>query len=70
MGQTAGEKLSWTNLGPGNDNKRAGLLPTYGQGALQFPGAWMTGLVTKMFWGKDKSLGGRGLMNWWWCRRH
>ena len=56
----AGEKLSWTNLGPGHDNKQAGLPPTYGQGALQVPGARMTGLVTKMFWGKDESLEGRG----------
>lgn len=60
MGQMAGETLSWTNLGPGHDNKQAGLPPTYGQGALQVPGARMTGLVTKMFWGKDESLEGRG----------
>ena len=70
MGQTAGEKLGWTNLETGNDNKRAGLPPTYEQGALQVPGGWMTGLVTKMFWGKGESLGGGGLMNWWWCRLH
>ena len=54
------EKLSWTNLGPGTDNKQAGLPPTYGQDDLQVPGGWMTGLVTKIFWGKDKSLVGGG----------
>ena len=68
MGQMAGETLSWTNLGPGHDNKQAGLPPTYGQGALQVPGARMTGLVTKMFWGKE-SLWREGV-NWWWCGLH